>query len=564
MNYLILIFLTLLASCGSKEGGTSSAGTAAPEVLIYGSPPTTGTGTDPLAQYQWHLNNTGQFTFASSGGTAGKDLNLPAGMTETGSGITVLVSDDSVEHFHDDLYDNWSLSSSLNFLNASYAGSPAPGLRSDDTHGTSVAGIIGAIKNNGTGGYGIAPEVTLAGANTLSQAVSQVNSIFIAQANTNAHIVNMSWGTSQDVYSPIISGYKDQIESATSTLRSGRGTIFIKSAGNDYEIYKDGKYRVGNSNLDGDNTLPQIISVAALDADFFSAYYSSPGSNIWISAPGGINGTSEPAILTTDRLGCNYGYAKSTVSNTFNRDANAVNNDDCKYTSLFNGTSSAAPMVSGAVALLLEKNPNLTWRQVKAILAQSAASITSPSSNINTPDVSSSETMPSGLAWEYAWQTNNAGYRFQNWYGFGAVDITAMLNLASTPPALGTLKTYSETKSIAQSIPDNSSTGTSYTFTANQTFTLEEIEFEFTMSHPNLEEIMIEVISPHGGTPMKSILLNAYSGLRGETSMSNQRFITNAFYGESSTGTWTVKIYDAKAGNGSGTVSSVKINMRGH
>lgn len=564
MKYLILIFLSLLFSCGSKESGKAASGSSTPEVLIYGNPPTTGTGTDPLADHMWHLKNTGQTTFANSGGTAGKDLNIPFGMVQTGSGITVLISDDSVEHFHDDLYANWSLGSSLNFLNSDYAGNPAPGLRSDDSHGTAVAGIIGAVKNNGTGGYGIAPKVTLAGANTLSNAVSQVNSVFIAQANTNAHIVNMSWGTSQDVYSPIISGYKDQIESATTTLRSGRGTIFIKSAGNDYEIYKDGKYRVGNSNFDGDNTLPQIISVAALDADFLSSYYSSPGSNIWISAPGGINGISEPAILTTDRLGCNYGYAKSTASNTFNRDANAVNNDDCKYTSLFNGTSSAAPMVSGAVALLLEKNPNLTWRQIKAILAQSAASITSPSSNITIPDVNSTETMPSGLAWEYAWQTNNAGYSFQNWYGFGAVDITAMLNLANTPPALGTLKNYTETKSIAQSIPDNSSTGTSYSFTANQTFTLEEIEFEFTMSHPNLEEIMIEVISPHGATPMKSILLNAYSGLRGENTMTNQRFITNAFYGESSSGTWTVKIYDAKAGNGSGTVSSVKINMRGH
>ena len=57
MNYLILIFLTLLASCGSKEGGTSSAGTAAPEVLIYGSPPTTGTGTDPNTGIQIPVTN---------------------------------------------------------------------------------------------------------------------------------------------------------------------------------------------------------------------------------------------------------------------------------------------------------------------------------------------------------------------------------------------------------------------------------------------------------------------------------------------------------------------------
>ena len=81
-----------------------------------------------------------------------------------------------------------------------------------------------------------------------------------------------------------------------------------------------------------------------------------------------------PAIMTTDQSSCTKGYVKTTSAST-----NAVNtvfggsghskNSNCNYSSTFNGTSSAALVTSVAVALILEANPSLTWRDVKHILA---------------------------------------------------------------------------------------------------------------------------------------------------------------------------------------------------
>lgn len=102
--------------------------------------------------------------------------------------------------------------------------------------------------------------------------------------------------------------------------------------------------------------------------------------------------------MTTDRIG-SYGY------------------DVTDYTSRFNGTSAATPIVSGVVALMLEANPNLGYRDVQEILALSARPIDAAS-----PD----------------WTTNRAntwnggGFRVSHDYGFGLVDATAAVRLAET------------------------------------------------------------------------------------------------------------------------------------
>lgn len=567
-----LFLLVSLYGCGQKNNSAPIAASPNPDdVLIYGSPPIARTGSDPLIPYFWHLINEGNYPLSSNHGlsssnSAETDLNLLSSVTQTGAGVTVLISDDTVEHFHDDLYDNWSLADSFNFLNDDYRGNPAAGLRGDDSHGTSVAGIIGAVKNNATGGYGIAHDATLAGANILSQAVTQTNAVFLTQINADVDIINMSWGTSQDKYYDVFSGYEAQVLSASQSRRSGLGSIMIKSAGNDFYISKNGQTRFGNSNFDGDNTLSPIINVAAITARGFATDYSSPGSNIWVSAPGGEDGISDPAILTTDRLGCNYGYAKSTSSGSFNQGTHpTISNADCKYTSRFNGTSAAAPMLSGAVALLLQKSPGLNWREVKYLLAKTAHKIHSGITDIGQPsdlDITVND-IPSSLKWEYAWKTNNAGFNFHNWYGFGSVDIFALLNNSLVIP-VGLSSSIQSTVNIADSsdkiITDNSAVATTYNLITASNITVEDIILTIDMNHANLEEVMIEVESPTG---MKNIVLNAYSALNGETNMSAQRFRSNAFYGELAAGTWKVKFFDVK-NNATGTVTNLNLEIRGY
>ena len=70
-----------------------------------------------LYKYQWHLENTGQTTFATNAGTADEDLNLNTVISSgySGAGVTVAVIDSGLEIGHEDLADNM-VAGSYDFL----------------------------------------------------------------------------------------------------------------------------------------------------------------------------------------------------------------------------------------------------------------------------------------------------------------------------------------------------------------------------------------------------------------------------------------------------------------
>ena len=75
-------------------------------------------------------------------------------------------------------------------------------------------------------------------------------------------------------------------------------------------------------------------------------------------------------IWTTDLVG-DFGANAAPLPGGFDTDRDFLPDPD--YTSRFNGTSAAAPIVTGVIALMLEANPNLTYRDVQEILVRSAA-----------------------------------------------------------------------------------------------------------------------------------------------------------------------------------------------
>ena len=83
-----------------------------------------------------------------------------------------------------------------------------------------------------------------------------------------------------------------------------------------------------------------------------------------------------------------------------------------KCTSTFQGTSSAAPLAAGALALVLEANPELTYRDVMYLIAR-----TSRIPNIEETD---------------GWIINGARYHVNEKYGFGVLDVSQMLQEAQT------------------------------------------------------------------------------------------------------------------------------------
>lgn len=181
------------------------------------------------------------------------------------------------------------------------------------------------------------------------------------------------------------------------------------------------KLSIASSNLEPESSSFYHTVVGAISHDALSplALYSSTGSSLWVTAPGGMFGIDNPAIITTDLVGC--GAGASTTTRFFNTNQYG-NNPNCNYTSTFTGTSAAAPMVSGIAALIWQVNHQLTWRDVRHILASTARKIDGNFTPIKLDN--------SDFVAEPGWVHNKAGFSHHNWYGFGLVDAQAAVNMA--------------------------------------------------------------------------------------------------------------------------------------
>lgn len=527
---------------------------------------------DPLMPYLWHLKNTGQFAFSSSAGTAGADINLDDvyDLGFTGKGVVVAVSDSNIDMDHEDLVRNANISLSRNYLKTAGNWLGQKPISEDNTssHGTSVMGIIGAVAENGIGGRGVAPEATLVGINYIDS--NQSLSRTLDQAKGPIDVFNYSYGTGSCTVIPVDPSYVNQLKYGVTSQRNGKGSIYVKAAGNEYSgnindcnpMYND--TYLGNANLEQENTYPYILLAAALNADGVLTDYSTPGANLWVSAPGGEDGTSAPGMISTDLPGCTKGYSYSSASgNNFDKGRDALNTK-CNYTAGLQGTSFASPTVAGAVAVILHANPELSWRDVKHILASTAVQI-DPTGNNTLHPLGKNLT---GHFYDHGWVENAAHYKFHNWYGFGKVNLKAAVTMAQnyTFP-LGEMIDAKDTNGdwlyqsgpLSVAIPDNSATGVTSSITVGSNFVVESVQISVSILHDFSTDLGIEITSPSGTV---STVMNINSGIL-TGNMINTQFLSNAFYGETTNGNWTIKIVDGAA-NDTGILNSWKINFYGH
>ncbi len=298
---------------------------------------TTAAPGDPSYPNLWALSNTGQAVNGTAG-TAGADIAaLPAWAVTTGSSnVVVGVVDTGIDYTHPDLAPNvWNNPGGVGGCPAGTHGynaiTSSCDPKDDNNHGSHVSGTIGAAGNNGVGVVGVNWTTSLMGLKFLDSRGSGSTSGAIAAiefavqaklAGVNVRVINASWGGGGASQALL-----DEINKA-----GANGILFVASAGN------------STANVDSAPSYPcsytaasNLICVAATDQNDGLAGFSNYGANsVALGAPG-------TNILSTIRGG-SYTY--------------------------YQGTSMAAPQVTGAAALALSApgQGSLTAVQLKSII----------------------------------------------------------------------------------------------------------------------------------------------------------------------------------------------------
>ena len=537
-----------------------------------------GAGADPLFPEQWHLSNTGQTAFSRTAGVAGADLRMNDAIDNgrNGRGVRLAVVDSGLEICHPDLAANVEPGRSYNFAYDQAAGAlPTDPFNMDlmGDHGTSVAGVAAAAANNGAGGRGVAPQVLLRAFNPGGSLgdrfdVELLQSLGGSDSNPDsagADIFNMSFGFE------IPSGNSEDdfvrlVRMGTSDLRSGRGALYVKAAGNEFELCTPHPLNqdIGclGSNSDPDNNLPWLLVAGGFNADDVRSSYSSAGANLWIVAPAGEDGDEAPAMITTDQQGSGSGYSGQHLHGEIPLAPGHALNPNGDYISDFGGTSSAAPAAAGAIAVLLGMHPDLTWRDVKHILASSARRI--------DPDRAEVRAAFNGAPYvaQPSWQTNAAGYDFHNWYGFGALALDDAIAFAAdhAPDSLGRF-TESEwfppgtPQDLNLAIPDEDGQGVTHTLSVAglpDAANIEAVIVELDIEHSYGSDLGVTVTSPSGAESVVNAPFNAL--LDGFPGMSDWQLLTNAFYGEAPNGEWSIRVVDLAPGD-TGILQSLRLRV---
>jgi len=481
------------------------------------------TAADPLLAEQWHLANVGQ-----AGGTPGEDADAPAAWAAgfDGTDVRVAIVDEDLEIGHADLFWNCVPGRSHNYLD----GTSDPTSLTGKRHGTAVAGIAAAVGGNDLGVRGAAYEAQVVGYNFLERQTTANEANAMTRDAAANWISNNSWGPAPGlgIPQPSTASWRVAIQNGLATGRGGKGIVYTWAAGNGG---LPGPDPGDNSNLNGYANHYGVIAVGAVGDDGEKAFYSDNGANVFVCAPS--MGRASHAITTTDRSGP-AGY---------NTGGNPGDYADVDYTNTFNGTSASTPLVSGVVALILQANPDLGWRDVRYVLAQTARR--------NDP------TDPN-------WATNGGGFHVNHKYGFGVVDAGAAVAAAEHWINVGpmiTSATFSSAPGLA--IPDDDALGVSDSIVVAGSGIqhIEHVEITFDAAdHTFSGDLWILLSSP---STTQSLLAETHGCPEGAVPYVHWVFGSVRHLDEPADGTWTLWVSD-NLPDDTGTFRSWSLRFRGH
>ncbi len=475
---------------------------------------------DPYFPLQWHLYNTGSQVIPA---TTREDVRVAEAWERyRGNGVNIALVDDGLEVNHPDLAANarTDIDIDLNYHDDDPSPDP-PG----DFHGTCCAGIAAARGNNGIGVTGAAYEAGLVGVRLLSTnfsdedvAAALVHQVTATDPDDQIWISSNSWGDPDDGCTknllPAIE--IEAFKAGVTQGRGGKGIIYLWAGGNG-GCFND---RV---DFDSQASSRYTIAVAASGAEGDKSFYSEEGASVFVNA-----GSEQGSCL-----GIAY-YGTTTTS------VMGMGSIEENYTSDFGGTSSATPLAAGVVALMLEANPDLTWRDVQHILASTSTK--------NHPG-------------DEDWQTNGAGYKFNHKYGFGRINAEAAVAAAETwsnVPAEAVPLTATDTVSVE--IPDETFEGLtrSLTISGSSNFRTEAVEVTVNIEHDHRGDLGIILTSPSG-------TVSTFAAVHDDPGddYNNWLFTSLVNWGENPNGTWVLRVADGVFGS-TGTLKGWSITVHGY
>ena len=353
---------------------------------------------DEAWPYMWYLNR----------GERGMDMNVEDAWEQgyTGKGVVVTILDDGVEWDHPDLKANYDEEASIDLNDNDGDPYPRYDFFNSNKHGTRCAGTVAAVANNSDCAVGIAHQASIGGVRILDGPIRDVLEAKAISYNRNyIDIYSASWGPDDD--GKTIDGpgplAKLALADGVKKGRNGKGSIFVWASGN-------GGKHLDNCNCDGYTTSPYTLSVSSVSELGLVPWYSEPcSSSLATTYSSGATGKNpndpfERKVVTTDLHG------RCTAKHT--------------------GTSASSPMAAGMVALALEANPELNWRDVQHIVVRTSI----PAGHLKVRFYISIEVR---YLFEFTfqardWATNYAGHQFSHSYGFGLMDAGAMVRMAKT------------------------------------------------------------------------------------------------------------------------------------
>ncbi|XP_022809510.1 furin-like [Stylophora pistillata] len=337
-------------------------------------------GTGSYRDWQWYLKSTQPSMNVGAAWRAGY----------TGKGVLVAVVDDGVNMNHPDLESNFNVESSYDF----WSGRNISKSHSPGSHGTYCAGVI-AGENNNNCGVGVAynaqiSSIRLFNANDKPSDQSEASALMFRRNFID--IYSNSWGPGDMGWElegpgPLLA---DVLEKGTQLGRRKKGSIFVFAA--------------GNGGLSGDSCA-------------FSGYVNS----IYTIAISGVNWDGEVPGYA-ERCGAimavTYGQDVIKRGNVKAPMITTKNGKGC--TEDFPGTSGPTAMASGIIALALEANENLTWRDIQHLIVRSSKPLRPPN-RVRTSSIKRRN--PS-------WKVNDANIQVSHYFGFGLMDAYDMVRYA--------------------------------------------------------------------------------------------------------------------------------------